>query len=306
MMILFFVFSSAMRGAGDARTPLVVMAVANVINIGLDPLLIFGCGPFPALGVAGAAIASVLSQAVLVFMGLYFLLAGSSHLHLRVAQLFALRPRWGVRLLRIGAPAALGDLLRTLVALVTALVVLTFGTETMAAFGVGSRLLFCVFVPISAIGTAISALVGQNLGARKPERATRAVINGTFIGLAVAFLISLAGFVLPRLIMRIFTNDPVVIEFGVPLLRIGSFAIVGVAVATCHASAFWGAGDTVPPMLVWIVATAGVQLPILLLSVFVFGTGATYVWMSVSVGAIAGMALIAAWLARGRWLRKKL
>jgi len=224
----------------------------------------------------------------------------------KLVQLVTPRIKWALKMFRFGAPAAVGELLRALVILFTAWVVLKFGAETMSAFGVGSRLLVCAFIPFFAIGTAISALVGQNLGAHKPERAARAVINGTFSALVVAFVIGAAGLIFPRLIMRAFTPDPVVIEIGVPLLRIGAFAVIGVAVATCHASAFWGAGDTVPPMVVWIIATAGVQLPILLLSVFYFKTGPSYVWLSVTAGALFAMLMASIWLARGKWLKKKL
>lgn len=306
LMFWGLTLNTAFRAAGDVKKPLYMAAVSIGVNIVLDPILIFGLGPVPALGVRGAAIASVFSQALFVAIGLYILLGKRSHLRVRLIQLFWLRIRWGIKILRIGAPAALGDLLRTLVALVTVWVVLKFGKETTAAFGVGSRLLFAVFIPISAIGTAISALVGQNLGAHKPARATRAVINGTFICLTLSFVIGLVGFLLPRLIMRIFTPDPVVVEVGVPLIRMGSFAVVAVAVATVQASAFWGAGDTVPPMVTWIIATVGVQLPILLFSVFYFQTGVTYVWFSITAGALTGMMILAVWLARGKWLKKKL
>jgi putative MATE family efflux protein len=306
---LFFwclTLNTAFRAAGDAKKPLYMAAISIGINIVLDPLLIFGVGPFPELGVRGAAIASVFSQALFVAIGLCFLLGRHSHLRVKLVQMITPRFKWTLKMFGIGGPAALGDLLRTLVILFTAWVVLKFGGETMAAFGAGIRLIVFVWIPFFAIGTTISALVGQNLGAKKPERATRAVINGTFFALAIAVVVGAVSFLLPRLIMRAFTPDPVVIEIGVPLLRIGAFAIIGVAVATCHASAFWGAGDTVPPMVVWIVATGGVQLPILLLSVFYFGMGPTYVWLSVSAGALFGMVAISIWLARGKWLKKKL
>ncbi len=306
---LFFwvlTLNTAFRAAGDVKKPLYMAAISVGVNIVLDPLLIFGVGPFPELGIRGAAIASVFSQALFAAMGLYYLLGRRSHLRVKLVQLVTPRIKWALKMFRIGAPAAVGELLRTLVILFTACVVLKFGKETMAAFGVGSRLLVFVFIPFFAIGTAISALVGQNLGAHKPERAARAVINGTFFALAIAVVVGVFSFLFPRLIMRAFTPDLNVIEIGVPLLRIGSFAIIGVAVTTCHASAFWGAGDTLPPMVVWIGATAGVQLPILLLSVFYFKTTVTYVWLSVAAGALFAMVMAAAWLARGKWLKKKL
>jgi putative MATE family efflux protein len=276
------------------------------VNIALDPLLIFGVGPFPELGVRGAAIASVFCQALFTAMGLYYLLGRRSHLRVSLRQLVIPRVGWAIKMLRIGLPAAVGDLLRTAVLIFTALVVLKSGKETMAAFGVGSRLFVTVWIPFFAIGTAVSALVGQNLGAKKPDRATRAVINGTFSSLALAMVIGAVGFLIPGLIMRIFTPDPEVIRIGIPLLRIGAFAVVGVAVTTVHASAFWGAGDTLPPMVVWIAATAGVQLPILLLSVLYFDADVSYVWLSIGAGATFAMVLSSIWLARGGWLKKKL
>jgi putative MATE family efflux protein len=306
---LFFwglTLNTAFRAAGDARKPLYMAGISIGVNIALDPLLIFGVGPFPELGVRGAAIASVFCQALFTAMGLYYLLGRRSHLRVSLRQLVIPRVGWAIKMLRIGLPAAVGDLLRTAVLIFTALVVLKSGKETMAAFGVGSRLFVTVWIPFFAIGTAVSALVGQNLGAKKPDRATRAVINGTFSSLALAMVIGAVGFLIPGLIMRIFTPDPEVIRIGIPLLRIGAFAVVGVAVTTVHASAFWGAGDTLPPMVVWIAATAGVQLPILLLSVLYFDADVSYVWLSIGAGATFAMVLSSIWLARGGWLKKKL
>ena len=306
---LFFwvlTLNTAFRAAGDAKKPLYMAGISVGINIVLDPLLIFGIGPFPVLGVRGAAIASLFSQALFCAIGLYYLLGKRSHLRVRLIQLVFPRVRWGLRMLRIGAPAAVGELLRTAVLIFTSLVVLKFGTQTFAAFSAGGRLFINVWIPFFAIGTAVSALVGQNLAAKKPERATRGVINGTFSALAFAVAIGAAGFLFPGLIMRIFTPDPEVIRIGIPLLRIGSFAVIGVAVTTVHASAFWGAGNSLPPMMVYIAATAGVQLPILLLSVFYFDTTVTYVWFSFAAGALFAMVASSVWLARGRWLKKKL
>ncbi len=306
---LFFwalTLNTAFRAAGDAKKPLYMAGISIGFNIALDPLLIFGAGPFPALGVRGAAIASVFSQALFCSMGLYYLLGKRSHLRVKLTQMVIPRIKWALKMLRIGTPAAVGDLLRTVVLLFTFLVVLKFGKETTAAFGAGSRLFVTVWIPFYAIGTAVSALVGQNLAVRKPERATRAVINGTLSSLALAIAIGAVGFLAPGLIMRIFTPDPEVIRTGIPLLRIGSFAVIGVAVTTVHASAFWGAGDTLPPMVVWITATAGIQLPVLLLSVFYFNADVTYIWKSVAAGALFAMVASSIWLARGKWLKKKL
>jgi len=298
--------NTAFRASGEVKKPLYMAAISIGINIVLDPLLIFGVGPFPKLGVRGAAIASVFAQALLVMAGLYYILIRKSQLRLGIVTMFYPRLGWAGKILGIGALAAVGDLLRTLVAFFTGWVVLKYGSKTMAAFGVGSRLLFSVFIPIFAIGTAISALIGHNLGAKKPERAKRSVINGTFISLVIGALLALPGLLIPWHVMRVFTSDSAVIEIGIQMMQIGFFAIIGVSVATSIASAFWGAGDTLPPMVVWIVATVGVQLPVLLLSVFLYKTGPEYVWFSVSAGAISAMLLASAWLAKGSWLKKKI
>jgi Na+-driven multidrug efflux pump len=184
--------------------------------------------------------------------------------------------------------------------------VLGFGTATMAAFGIGGRLFELAWIPLFGIGTAVSTLVGQNLGARKPERAEKTVLHGTFLGVGIMSVLAVLVFLFAPAFIRIFNSEPAVIEIGGNLLRFGAFVIMFISITAGLTSAFWGSGDTVPMAIIMALSLWGIQIPLAYTFVKVLGLSVEYIWLSIMLAEFAGCLLTIFWFSRGKWKRKKI
>ncbi|HPP66557.1 MAG TPA: MATE family efflux transporter, partial [bacterium] len=174
VIFLFVGISNALQGSGDAKTPLYALIIANILNIILDPLLIMGYGPFPSLGVAGSAIATVITRGVGVLFLFIHLIFGHSTIHLKIKSLKPI-PSLMKRIVSIGFFASLQAFIREISFLFLMRLVTSFGAVTLAAYGIGSRLRMFIMVPGFGFAGAAAVLVGQNLGAKKSRRAEKAV-----------------------------------------------------------------------------------------------------------------------------------
>jgi putative MATE family efflux protein len=191
----FFTFTALLRGYGNTRTPMRVMFVSVLVNVVLDPLLIFGVGPFPDLGIVGAALATLVARALAALIGLYVLFGTHAGPDIAVADLV---PRLEhVRdIVRLGVPSALEQSASSLAMIVLTAMVATFPPAVVAAYGLGNRLSSLVFLPAMGLGQATNTVVGQNLGAGKAERAERAVwlatklVSAVLLGVAVLAALS--------------------------------------------------------------------------------------------------------------------
>lgn len=300
-----FIGNAALQGAGDTVMPMFVMAVANVLNIVLDPLLIFGPGPFPALGVCGAAVATVLAQAVAAALSLFILSRGKSHLHIRAHHWRPDGPlAW--RILRIGLPGSGQMLSRSLMSAVMMRIVAGCGTAAVAAYGTGLRFHMIILMPAFALGGAAATLVGQNLGAGKPERARRAA----WIAAALDALFMLCAAVLmvagaPGLI-RIFNADPDVVELGAHYLRVVSPFYVFAAFGIVLGRALNGAGDSLGPMVITIGTLWGLQVPLAVWFSRLWVPATVGIWWAIVVAFITQGLLVTGWFETGRWQRRKI
>ena len=296
--------AAALQGAGDAKTPMWAGVIENILNIALDPFLIYGLGPFPKLGVAGAAIASVLSQsvaAVIVVRAMF-----QERAHLRVTWLDwrpNLKLSW--RILKIGLPGSGQLLTRSVMGAVLMRVVAGCGTAAVAAYGTGLRFHMIVLMPAFALGGAAATLVGQNLGAGKPERARAAAWLAT--GLDLLFML-VAIFVMVTFaapLMRLFNGDPEVVRIGVNYLRIVSPFYVFAALGIVLGRGLNGAGDTLAPMVCTILALWGLQVPLAIWFAKFFIPATTGIWWAISAAGVAHGLLITAWFELGRWKKQK-
>ncbi len=192
----FFVFQALIRGSGNTVSPMRLMVASTILNIVLDPFLIFGWGPFPALGVPGAAVATVISRGIATVFGLAILFKGTLGLQAHLRDLW---PRLDTvrTMLNIGAPAAIEQSARAFAMTAMTAVVASYGTPALAAFGIGNRVISVVFMPSMGFAESTTAMVGQNLGADLPERAERAtwIGAGSMMGILTGLgaLIFLAG-----------------------------------------------------------------------------------------------------------------
>ena len=299
-MLTAFSLSSALRGAGDAMTPLKVMFVANGLNIVLDPILIFGWFGMPALGVAGSALASVVSAFIACCILAWAFLAGhSAHLRLHLSDLVP-RPRLMWWLLKIGIYASGQMLMRNLSAIAVIRIVAGFGRVYLAAYGVGIRLWFSVLMPGIGFGNAAATLVGQNLGAQKPARAAQAAWVTAGMWAAISTVVGVVFFVFAEPAVRIFNDHPEVVAQGSSFLRWVSFTFAFTAVSVVLGRAMNGAGDTFWPMVATALSMLGVRIPLAWALARAWDS-ATGVWVAMAVSnAIQGVLFTAVFL-WGRW-----
>jgi putative MATE family efflux protein len=306
IMALVYMFSIAavLHGAGDATTPMIILGLSTILNIVLDPLLIFGIGFFPELGVNGAAWATVISRGIGAIIALEVLLKGRSRVHVRLKYLRAdFDIIW--RILKIGMPASAQMTLRGLVGIVLIAVVAGFGTVAVAAYGVGIRFHMLAMMPGFALGMAAQTLVGQNLGAKQPERAARSA--WTTAGYYSIFMLSISVLFIifaPYLIL-IFNNDPKVLEYGTNFLRITSWGYIFIAFSLIFNRSLSGAGDTISPLVLTFIALWLVQLPLAIFLSRVPTLAANGIWIAVLASYAVQGVMTTVWFQTGRWKHKR-
>lgn len=288
----FFAMEATFRAAGDTRTPFLVLAGSVCVSIVLDPLLIAGVGPFPRLGVEGAALASVMVRSVGFLVG--FDIAMRRNL-LRFAA-----PDWrGVpTVVRIGMPLALAGVLLSVIYMWLTRFTSQFGTPALAALGIGHKMEGLGFVAISGFSLAAGALVGQNLGAGQEARAREAVRLTVIYCLRVTVTTAIAFLAIPAELVSLFTRDPEVIRDGVLYLRVIAFAQIGQSFELILEGALAGAGYTFWPQIVSTTLTAS-RIP--LSAWWSRSFGLIGIWIALSATAIArGIAMILFWRS-GKW-----
>lgn len=303
-VFVLFIGNSALQGAGDATTPMYLMLVSNVLNIVLDPLFIFGIGPFPRLGVAGAAWATVLSQAIVAVLSVHVLVTGRAGLHLH-ARYWA--PDFGLswRILRIGIPGTGQMLSRSLMSAVMMAIVASCGTAAVAAYGTGMRFHMIVLMPAFALGGAAATMVGQNLGAGRPDRAHHVAWMASLVGMAILGAASAILFVFARPLIRAFNDDPQVVEIGTHYLRIVSPFYLFTAVGIVLGRAMNGAGDSLSPMIITIVTLWGLQVPLAILFARLWQPATVGIWWAIVVAFVVQAVLTAGWFETGRWKKTR-
>jgi putative MATE family efflux protein len=288
----FFALEATFRAAGDTRTPFLMLAGSVCVSILLDPFLIIGLGPFPRLGVEGAALASVMVRGGGFLVGLV--------IALRRGLLRIEAPDWRSlpTIIRIGAPLSLAGVLLSLIYMWLTRFTSRFGTAALAALGVGHKMEGLGFIAISGFSLAASALVGQNLGARQEARAKEAVRLTVGYCLVVTVTTAVAFLLVPQRLVGLFTRDPQVIQDGVLYLRVISAAQIGQSFELILEGALAGAGYTFWPQ---IVSTTLTTLRIPLAAWWSRAFGLLGIWLALSVTAISrGVAMILFWRG-GRW-----
>ena len=288
----FFAMEATFRAAGDTRTPFLMLAGSVCVSIVLDPLLIAGIGPFPRLGVEGAALASVMVR------GGGFLIGGIIAVRRGLLRISA--PDWRAvpTIIRIGMPLSLAGVLLSVIYMWLTRFTSRFGTAALAALGVGHKMEGLGFIAISGFALAASALVGQNLGARQEARAQKAVRLTVSYCLVVTVTTAVAFLLIPSRLVALFTGDPRVIADGVLYLRVIAFAQIGQSFELILEGALAGAGYTFWPQIVSTSLTA-MRIPLAAWWSRMFGL--LGIWLALSVTAIArGIAMILFWKS-GRW-----
>jgi putative MATE family efflux protein len=293
-MIFNFMFNAMLQGAGDMRTPLVIMVVINVIHVVFNYIFIYGAGPFPQLGVMGAALGTMTSRFVGTLIGLGVLYSG--RFAVKLSRNVSFRPDWGLvsRILRIGFPVAAQNVVRTLAGLaflwvVTNAAVVGFEQEAnVAAYTVGIQSEAFSFMPALALSVVATTLVGQAQGARKPAEAER---RGWTTGLIGVFAMSVIGvilFVFAHPIIAVFNEagDPLVAQAGVAYLRINAIVEPFLALSIVMRGALSGAGDTRAPLYYTVFSQWVIRLPLSYALVMPLGMGINGAWYAMAISTV--------------------
>jgi putative MATE family efflux protein len=304
-VLLLALGSAVFQGIGQAIRPMVAMGLANGLNMLLDRLFIFGGFGLPALGVQGAAWATVLAQTAACLVLISGLTRHTSPIRIRRPDM---RPRPAVigTMLRIGLFSTAQMLARSLMVLVLFRIVARCGTPSLAAYGIGMRFHHLVLLPSFVLGNAAAAMVGQNLGSRQPARAVRAAWLAATLGVAinaVAAVVLVAG---APLWIRLFDPNPEVARIGSAYLRIVSFFYLFSALGIILGRSMNGAGDTLPTMLITLLTLWGVQVPLAWGLARLMTPPSEGVWWSIAVANALNGLLITAWFQIGRWKRIRL
>ena len=303
-IFLAFALDAAFRGTGDTKTPLKIIGAGLTLNMILDPFLIFGIGPFPTMGVAGAALATIIAHAIVVVLAVIILLRRDVTIIFKEAnsRLFNFNIMW--RLTKIGAPIAASGFLFSLSYMVLTRLITGFGAGALAAIGLGHRIEGLSYNVAVGFSFAASALVGQNLGAHKPERAEKAVwLTLLYISIFLT-VVSLVFFFFGSHIIRFFINDPKVIKEGAMYLKIIAIFEIFLGFEIVLEGAFSGAGNSLPPMLISVPLTWA-RIPLALLFAYTFAMGSTGIWLAISVTTGLKGILMALWFRRGFWKTKE-
>lgn len=300
VVMLLFIINAIFRSAGDAAISMRVVWIANLINLVLDPLLIFGIGPFPELGLAGAAIATGIGRGLAVVYQFYLLFRGNYRIKL-FRQNIKIKLDVMQELLRISGGGILQNLVATSSWILLVRIIAVSGAEALAGYTIALRIILFALLPAWGVSNAAATLVGQNLGAKKPERAEKSVwitgyINMTFMGLIGLILV-----LFPEIFIRLFIHEPAVLENGVLALRIVSFGFLFYALGMVLIQGFNGSGDTFTPTKINLLCFWLIEIPLAYLLAIVLGKGLTGACIAI-VTAESLLALIALVLfKKGKW-----
>ncbi len=300
-MFGFAVFIALMRGYGDTKTPMYVMLFSIVLNIILDPFLIFGWGPFPALGIEGAAIATVFCRGLAFIIGLAILFSGLKGPKISLSRLI---PDFGFlkRLLRIGIPASVGTTGRSVSVNVLVAIVGMFSTSVIAGYQVGTRIVLILFFSAMAVSRGVSTMTGQNLGAENFERAEKVNYLGAKYLFFILSGIGLVIFIFPEPLISLFSNSAEVVRFGSEFLIYSAPSLGFIGVMRAFAGGFRGAGRTLTAAAISIFSLAAVRVPIaFIVSRFLGPTG---IWIAFPISNIAGATVAYLWFRKNTWKQK--
>ena len=293
IVFTYFVMEAAFRSAGDTRTPLVLLAVSLGLNTILDPLLILGIGPFPHMGIQGAALATLVTRAAGCFIGYRWMVKRGLVRRAVPSVRPILRMAW------IGLPVAAGGALFSFVYIILTRYTSQFGTAALAALGVGHKVESLSYMACIGFGLAAATAVGQNLGAGSKERAVAAGRVATGYAVLLTGIAGVAFLLFPGHLMRVFTADPAVIAAGSSYLRIVAVAQVFMALEIVLQMGMEGAGYSLIP---WIPSSVLTLARLPLAPLLSRPLGLAGIWWTISGTAVArGVAALWIWR-RGRWM----
>ncbi|HCX78865.1 MAG TPA: MATE family efflux transporter [Firmicutes bacterium] len=298
-MFVFFAFQSIKQAQGDTLTPMLLAGASVILNVFLDPVFMFTFD----LGIAGAAWATVVTRALSTVVGMYLLFFTDNGLRLNLGDLRFNRKIMG-KIIKIGLPSGFGQSIEGIGFMIMNSFVLSFGDYTVAAFGIGNRINNLIFMPAMGLGSALAAVVGQNLGANKIDRAVKAVKESIFLSVTIMAAGAVAMFFAAPHIIKIFSQHPLVLEQGTYYLRLISMSIPLMGIFQAFVGCFQGSGHTLMAMLVTTGRLWALRLPMIILFKYFTPLAEKSVWFAM-VGSNLLTCVFAFFLfLSGRWKQK--
>jgi putative MATE family efflux protein len=303
VIMMLFIINAIFRSAGDAAVAMKVLWIGNIINIILDPCFIFGLGPFPELGVTGAAVATSIGRGTAVMVQFYLLFFGRKRIRLSLKQL-TVDFRIMFKLLKLSFGSIGQNLISTSSWIALVRIISVFGSEVVAGYTIAIRIIGFTLLPSWGISNAASTLVGQNLGAKKPDRAEKSVWVTGWVNMILLGIIGVILVLFPGFFIRLFISNENVIKSGILGLRIISIGFIAYGLGMVLVNSFNGAGDTSTPLKINIFTFWMVEIPLAYILAIKAGLHEEGVFIAI-VFAESLMTLIA-WLVfrRGKWKLK--
>ena len=302
----FFVFQSIMRGVGRPTLPVYIVATTVVLNFILDPLFIFGWGPVPAYGVMGAALATLGTQMLAAIAGITVLRMGKHGIHVKRHD-FIPDFAYMKRAFNLGAPASVEQSARALGFMVMTFLIASFGTQTLAAYGVGSNIMQVVIIPAFGLSMAISALAGQNIGAGNIERAARIGKLGALLGFCTLTVLGIIVFLFAPQIAAFFVpSDQGVIAAAAHFMRIMSLAWGFLGFQLALTGVLRASGNMVTTMMITLASTWVIQFPLAYVLSTHTSLGSSGIWWAFPVNNVVTALIAVSVYARGTWKKTRL
>lgn len=305
VILLLFVNNAIFRGAGNANLAMKSLWIANIANIILDPLLIFGYGPFPELGVTGAAVATTLGRGLGVAYQTWLLTKGTGILSPKKSSI---KFDWTIirKLVDVASTGAGQFLIASASWVFLMRIVANFGSETVAGYVIAIRILIFTILPAWGIANAASTLTGQNLGAGQPERAETSVWRSAFVNMLFLLSVSIVYFIFAPTLIGFFTDEPKVIEAGILSLRIFCAGYLFFAYGMVVSQSFNGAGDTRTPTVVNIICFWFIEIPLGYFLALTLGWGLAGVCWAAAISESLMAITIIIIFRRGKWKEVKI
>jgi len=305
-MFIYMAFQSLMRGVGDVKTPMYIVLGTVLLNLILDPLFIFGYGFIPAFGVSGAAIASIGTQCLSAIIGIVLLLKGKHKIQLHLNDL---KPDWVLikKMFKIGFPASIEQSTRALGMTVMTFLVATFGTLTLAAYGIGSRILSFVIIPATGLSMATSTLVGQNIGAGKTERAEKVTKLSALISFILLTIVGIIMFLFAKQISAIFIpGETETIQSSALFIKIMALTFGFIGVQMSLNGLFRGSGNTVISMVLSVVSLWVLRFPLAYILSQHTALAEIGLWIAFPISNVLAAIITVIWFMKGTWKQKQI
>ena len=313
IMFSSYTVNTAMRCIGDSKKPLYIMIIVAVLNIVLDPILMFDVIPFITffgtpihgfgMGVFGAALATVISSTVAFIIAFWMLLSGKTYIKINVKKLFVLDKEIDKKLITIGLPSGLEGMNRNFANFILFKMIAFYGTPYVAAYGIVIRLVELCFMPLMGLNMGGSTIVGQNLGANDVERAKKTIISSAKLGVFSMLVLNFLAFTYAEFLMKLFISDIEVIQIGSMIIKWMIPSMLFLAVLFGIGTAFSGSGYNTPYLTASVISRWVVLIPMGLLATYVFKVGFLGLLIAYMISEFVDMIVIVYYYKKGKWMK---